>query len=129
MKKILYLDEARQHTLSAGPKHLMRLTPGRNEVEEDVFDAVMGVKDSRLEDMIKKGTIKVLGDTVDISKMNVKKALEIVELETTVDGLGDLRAQEDSRKDSRKTILEAIDARIEIIEAANDAGGDDDDED
>jgi len=121
MSKILYLDEARQHTLSAGPEHLLRLVPGRNVVEDETFEAVLGSrardeKTSRLEDMIEKGIITVAGDTVDISKMKVPEALNTIELETTAEGLYDLLQQEEDRKDTRKTVVEAITAAIESIE-------------
>lgn len=121
MSKILYLDEARQHTLSAGPKHLLRLVPGRNVVEDETFEAVLnskakGEKTSRLEDMIDRGIITVAGETVDISKMKVPEALDLIELETTVEGMTDLLDQENGRKDPRKTVVSAIEAAIEEIE-------------
>jgi hypothetical protein len=121
MSKILYLDEARQHTLSAGPKHLMRLVPGRNVVDDEVYDAVLnsmakGEKTSRLQDMIDSGVIKVAGETVDISKMKMPEALYTIELETTVEGLDDLLEQEQGRKDPRKTIVSAIESAIDAID-------------
>lgn len=120
MSKILYLDEARQHTLSAGPKHLLRLVPGRNVVDDEIFDEVLNSrakdeKTSRLEDMIEKGTIKVAGETVDISKMLVPDALGTIELETTIEGLDDLLDQENGRKDPRKTVVSAIEQAIDGI--------------
>lgn len=123
MSKILYLDEARQHTLSAGPNHLLRLLPGRNVVDDDLFDAVLntvGKKEkgpTQLQQMIDKGTVKVTGETVDITKMNANKALEIIELETEVEGLEDLLTQESGKKKPRKTIVEAIEGKIELIES------------
>ncbi len=124
MSKILYLDEARQHTLSAGSEHLMRLVPGRNVVDDGVFNAVLNDvgKDangkrgiSRLQNMIDDGTIKVAGETVDISKMKVSEALNLVELETTEVGLNDLIDQENASVKPRKTVVEALAAKLESI--------------
>ena len=125
MSKILYLDEARQHTLSAGPTHLMRLVPGRNVVEDDVFDAVLNSPgkgpdgkngQSMLQTMIDNGTVKVAGETVDISKMKVPEALDLIELEATEDGLNDLLSQENSQAKPRKTIVEAIEGQLDRIQ-------------
>lgn len=124
-KKILYLDEARQHTLSAGPQQLLRLVPGRNVVDEDLFEAVLnsGVEDkdtgemlpSMLQDMIDEGKVVVKGEKVNIGKMNVKNSLETIELEATEDGLEDLLVQETAKKDPRKTVVKAIEDRLDAI--------------
>lgn len=127
MSKVLYLDEVRSHTLSAGPKHLMRLVPGRNVIEDEVFDAVLNAvsKDTkgketpnRLQEMMDKGTIRVVGESVDITKMKAVDAMELIELEATEDGLTDLLEQESSKPKPRKTIVEAIEGKLESIEKA-----------
>ena len=133
MSKVLYLDEARQHTLSAGPTNMIRLTPGRNVIEDDDYEAVLNCRSknnpkekSRLEEMIDAGTIRVIGDAVDISKMNARDAFELVELEATEEGLLDLHDQESGGK-ARSTVLKAIEGRMDAIDKANKTTAKDDD--
>lgn len=129
MSKVLYLDEKRQHTLSAGAKQLMRLIPGRNVVDDDLFDAVLnsGIdgQPSQLEVMIDERKIIVKADTIDISKKKVPEAIELVELETTEEGLQDLLSQENTRKDPRKTVMNAINDRLEAIQNPTDSSDQD----
>lgn len=131
MSQVLYLDEARQHTLSAGPTNMIRLVPGRNVVDDDDFEAVMdsGTDESpsRLKIMIEEGIIKVAGNSVDITKKNVKDALELIEMEATEEGLKDLLVQETSSKKTRKTIVKAINERMDSIENASDDENENDD--
>lgn len=119
MSKVLHLNEARQHTLSAGPKHLLRLVPGRNVVDDELFEAVLagGKKEkvSRLQEMIDAGIVKVHGESLDITKMKAEEAIDVVELETTVEGLEDLLTQEESNKKPRKSVVEAIEAKLDSI--------------
>lgn len=130
MSKVLYLNEARQHTLSAGPKNLIRLTPGRNVVEDDDYEAVIKCKTkdgdgkelpNRLQELIDDGIVKVVGESVNIKNMAVPEALEIVELETSEEGLLDLLDQENTGKKTRKTIVKAIEAKMDAIDKANKA--------
>lgn len=129
MSKVLYLDEERQHTLSAGAKQLMRLIPGRNVVDDDLFDAVLnsGIdgKPSQLKVMIDERKIVVKADTVDISKKKVPEAIELAELEVTEEGLQDLLSQENTRKDPRKTVMNAINDRLEAIQNPTDSSDQD----
>jgi len=122
MSKILHLNEARQHTLSAGPKHLLRLVPGRNIVDDKIFDAVFNggekEKTTRLQSMIEDGTVVVHGETLDITKMKIKDAVALVEMETTIDGLEDLMGQEDAQKEPRKKVVKAIEIKIDAMLAA-----------
>lgn len=122
MSQVLYLDEARQHTLSAGPKNMIRLVPGRNVVEDEDFEAVMsaGTKEapSRLKSMIDDGLIRVVGESVNIANVSAKEALDIIELEVSTSGLQDLLDQENSAKKTRKTLVKAIEDRIEAIKNA-----------
>ncbi len=122
MSKVLHLNEARQHTLSAGPKHLLRLVPGRNVVEDDIYDAVLkgGKKEEKtqLASMIEDGVVVVHGDTLNITKMKIKEAISIVEMEADIDGLEDLMAQEDSLDKPRKKVVDAINVKIDAILAA-----------
>ncbi len=134
MSKVIYLDEARQHTLSAGATNMIRLTPGRNVIDDDDYEAVLNSRDkskpnakSRLEEMIDAGTIRVVGDTIDIRKMTAKDALELVELEVTEDGLMDLHDQESNGK-SRPTILKAIESKMDSIDEASKAAAEGDNE-
>lgn len=130
MSKVLYYNEARQHTLSAGPKNLIRLVPGRNVIDDKDYEAVLGcgtrAKPSRLSIMIEEGIVKVAGDSVDITKLNVNKALELVEMEATEEGLKDLLLQENSSNKTRKTVVKAIDQRMDEIENAENEGDNDD---
>lgn len=122
MSKILYLDEARQHTLSAGPTHLLRLLPGRNVVNEELYETVLNSgskeKPSRLQEMIETGTVVVHGESLDITKMKVKKIIDIIELETTVEALEDLLTQEIEQKKPRQSVVDAIETKIDVITQA-----------
>ncbi len=128
MSKILHLNEARQHTLSAGPKHLLRLVPGRNIVDDKIFDAVFNgsekEKTTRLQSMIEDGTVVVHGETLDITKMKIKHEVALVEMETTIDGLEDLMGQEDAQKEPRKKVVKAIEIKIDAMLAAEAAPAD-----
>lgn len=126
MSKILYLDEARSHTLSAGPSHLLRLNPGRNVVEDEVFEEVLKARgkdkkgkpnpSSALEDLIEEGKVKVVGETLDITTMTVNEALDFVEKEATEEGLLDLMEQESGKKKPRKQVVKAIEGLLDQIQ-------------
>ena len=101
---------------------MIRLIPGRNVVEDEDFDAVInaGSKDNpcRLQQMIDSGKIRVMGETVDITTMKVNDANDLVELESTEEGLLDLYEQESSSKKPRKTVIESIETKMDSIKKA-----------
>lgn len=119
--KILYLDEARQHTLSAGSSHLMRLNPGRNSVDDEVYDEV-SQKSKMFKTMVERGAIKVMGEALNTAKMSASRVIELIELETNVAGIDEILKQEQGRDNPRKTVLEAVEERRRVLIAAEGTG-------
>jgi uncharacterized protein YlzI (FlbEa/FlbD family) len=117
MSKVVYLNEARVHILTATPSHVMQLMPGRNVVEDDVFEQVEKHSDE-FRRMVEKEEIIVQGEAVNITKLSAAKAIQLIELETTVAGVEELLNQELGGEKSRKTVLEAAEAKIALIQQA-----------
>jgi hypothetical protein len=116
MSKIIYNNEARVHIFSAGQDELMRLYPGRNNVEDDIHAKIEKSSDS-FRQAIEDGTVTVVGDAIKMSALDQKQAIELVEMEATVDGVQELLKQE-SRGKKRKPVIEAATAKITAIKQA-----------
>jgi Arc/MetJ family transcription regulator len=117
MSRIVYLNEARVHILTATAAHVMQLQPGRNVVDDEVFNQVEK-HSPEFRDMVEKELIIVQGEAVDITKLSAAKAIQLIELESTVAGVEDLLDQELKSEKSRKTVLEAAEAKITAIKQA-----------
>jgi len=117
MSRIVYLNEARVHILTATAAHVMQLQPGRNVVDDEVFNQVEKHSDE-FRSMVEKELIIVQGEAVDITKLSAAKAIQLIELESTVAGVDELLNQELKNEKSRKTVLEAAEAKIEAIKLA-----------
>lgn len=124
MTVIVYLNEARQHTFSAGPKHLMRLNPGSNIVDENDLKQCMKHSES-LKSMVENDVVVVHGNEVDPRKMKVPEVLQLVDMETTVEGLFVLLEKENEKDKPRSTIIDAIEAKIQHIESGLESGATD----
>lgn len=120
MKIVVYLDEARQHSFSALPTQVLMLNPGRNVVDSELLESVSNAENGENEftRAVESGVVTIHGDRVDITKKDVKAALELIELETTVEGVQELLDQENSAKKPRKSVVEAAGAKISSITEA-----------
>jgi hypothetical protein len=118
--KIVYLNEERQHTLTGRIDERMVLNPGRNIVDDKLFDAVIKADKGKnqLTSMIDTGLITVHEEGVDITKMPTKEAISTIELETTADGVQELLDQEQARTTPRDKVIEAATAKIDAIRSA-----------
>jgi hypothetical protein len=116
MSKIIYNNEARVHIFSSGQDELMRLYPGRNNVEDDIHAKIEKASES-FRQAIEDGTVTVIGDAIKMSALDQKQAIELVEMEATVDGVQELLKQE-SRGKKRKPVIEAATAKITAIKQA-----------
>ncbi len=127
---LVYYKGANQHTVSAGPKHRIRLNPGKNVVDDDLWNAVLAASEKEhatskpggtrygLKPMIDKGLILVVeGDKVtentmvDLTKLTKEDALHIVENEVSTDNLAIMLEQEKTGK-KRKQVLNAIETAV-----------------
>lgn len=124
--RIVVLEEARQHTLSAGPAHMMRLNPGRNIVDETVYQRVSSTSET-FKALVSAGKIVVKGESIDLKKMNAAEAIETIEAETTVEGVDELMETEMKDGRPRKTVVEAAESWKAVLEETG--GGDPADDD
>jgi len=128
----VYYKGANQHSVSAGPKFRVVLNPGRNEVDDNVWAAI----EKTAKDLNEKGGITRLkkegmilvfkteaehdaamsgdAEVLDISEMNQKNAIEVVDAEVSDENLLDFIDQETNGK-KREKVLEAINARIDLL--------------
>ena len=118
MSKVVYLNEARVHILTATAAHVMQLQPGRNVVDDEVFEQVEKHSDE-FKRMVEKEEIIVQGEAVNITKLSAAKAITLIELESTIAGVEELLNQELGSDKSRKTVLEAAEAKIAAIQQAD----------
>lgn len=116
--KVIYLNVPHVEIFTAGPNEVVQLLPGRNVIDDDVYEKVLNAKDSALAAAIARQDVIVEGDRVDITKMGVQKAVGLIELETTIAGVEDLLNQEMNTQKPRKTITDAAVAKIEAIKKA-----------
>jgi len=122
MPKIIYLNEARQISLSSDYEHIMMLNPGRNVVPDHIYEAVSkgvkGDKENQFQKAVDEERIVVQGDKLDITALNSQKALKVIDLETTVDGVQELLTQETQATKPRQNVMDAAAAKIEAITEA-----------
>lgn len=123
MSKTLYLNEARIHTFTGNAQEALKLVPGRNTVEEKLYEAVRG-KSKAFKEACEDGTILVQGAKLNVPKMKAEQVAKLIELETTVDGVQDIMDQEEESPRPRVGVMKAGATKIEAIEKAlEDAGG------
>lgn len=124
MSKVLNYDGLNTHTVSAGPDALLRLVPGANTVDDDVFDKLMDKKKGSegFQCLIEDDIVTVLNDNavsedggVVISKANVKDAKSIIDAEIDVDVLNGYLEEENTSSKPRKSVVEHIEAQIEKL--------------
>lgn len=118
MQKVLYLNEPRMHTLTGKPNEQMRLVPGRNIVDGELFSAIRKSSKS-FKSMCEDGTILVQGETVDIDKMDVPGALKVIDMETSVEAIEELIDQENKREKPRKSLIKAAKEKMSAIMEAD----------
>lgn len=132
-KCVIVFNEAREHTLSAGPGVSLRLIPGKNTcLLSEVEKVAEGNKS--FQNMMDEGVIEVLDDVaiktdaagnieVDITKVSVKEAKSIIEAEADLDVLAKYMNQETEAGDTegRPGVVKAIDAQIEELVKAEEA--------
>lgn len=114
MNVIVYLNEARLHTFTGLEAERLLLRPGRNIVDAALFDVVKKKSES-LQDAIEMGVVVPEGTRVDITKMDIKKAIQTLEMEVSIEGVKELADQEAARKPPRKQIMEAATAKIDAL--------------
>jgi hypothetical protein len=117
-QQVVYLNEARVHSFTGGPEEVVMLRPGRNLIPEAVLLAVRDKSDT-MRDMIEAGTVIMEGNRVDVTKMDVKRAVNTIEMETTIAGVQDLLDQEIATKKPRKMVVDSAKAKIIAIQEAD----------
>lgn len=133
----VYLNEERSHSVSAGPKDLVRLIPGRNTVDADVWkriEAAAGEEEKKtkreasLYFMKRKQLIQVMGEgEFNITELSLPDAMDAIEKETTVAGLRELLDQEQAKKSrARKTVVDVISNRIDELTMEPESSDDED---
>jgi hypothetical protein len=129
---VVYNNEPRVNTLTAGADTEMMLVPGRNVVDEDVLEAIKAesVKYSQrrkkkgepqvdaFQHFVDTGVIVIHGVGVNIKGMSVTDALKAIEMETTVEGVEEFLEQENSLKKPRDVVRNAAQSKIEAIKEA-----------
>jgi len=132
-KCVIVFNEAREHTLSAGPGVSLRLIPGKNTcLLADVEKVAEGNKSFK--NMMDDGVIEVLDDVVittdaagnivvDVSKMSVKEAKSVIEAEADLDVLANYMNQETEagNADGRPGVVKAIETQTEALIDAEEA--------
>src|SRR4030065_1088474 len=106
MSRIVYLNEPPVPLLTATAAHVMQLQPGRNVVDDEVFNQVEKHSDE-FRSMVEKELIIVQGEAVDITKLSAAKAIQLIELESTVAGVDELLNQELKNEKARNTWRES----------------------
>jgi hypothetical protein len=108
-----YVDEKK------GVKYF-KFVPGRNEVEKNVWDAILKYNGSRFDHygrFLRPLNEEAAGDgDINYAALNVKELSELIENTMDIDQLGAIEAAEKSReKGERKTVLKEIEKQIEAI--------------
>lgn len=142
-KILINYKGANQETVSAGPRDLVRLNPGVNSVDADVWDRIIkSAENERKSSKVKtpKGGVLYLMDNdlvsvvpavgsdggtggaggnglADVTKLNVKDGIEVVNACADIGTLNTyLTAEKGSQ--NRATLVKAIDNQIEALETA-----------
>lgn len=111
---VVYLDEARVHTFTGKRDQEIMLRPGRNVVDSEMLDAV-SKKNEQLKELVESGVVTIAGDRVDITTMDSKRAVQVIDMETTVDGVKELLDQELKAEKPRKPVVAAAKVKITAI--------------
>lgn len=119
MQQIIYLNEARQHTFTSD-KSRLSLNPGRNLVDDEIYrDIAQGLcKSDSFNTLVDNGIIIVQGEKIDITKLSKAKAIDLIELETTIEGVMELLDQERSSAKPRENAIKFAEAKIDAIRQA-----------
>lgn len=128
---IIMHNGANIESVSAGPKDLVRLVPGSNDVDDEVWGRIVEAAEDEATNkksktkggvlfLLETGVIKEIDDVVsgvaDVSKMNVKEAVEVVNSEIDLDNLNKMLAIENNLKSPRKGVVDALKNQIELVE-------------
>lgn len=124
-------------SVSAGPKDLVRLIPGSNKVDDDVWGRIMDAAKTEAKNAKSKtkgGVLYLLENKVimevaedetgiaGITNMNASDAIDVVSNEIDLDNLNKMLAAENSAK-GRAGVVKAINKQIETVEQAIAAEG------
>lgn len=122
--KIVNYDGVNTHSVSAGPKAFVRLVPGRNEIEDAVFDKLMAKKNGSegFQHLCNENIVTIIDDKavsddgeLIISQVAVKDAKSIIEGEIDIDTLNGYLEEENTAEKPRPSILKAITEQIEKL--------------
>lgn len=127
-KCCIVFNEAREHTLTAGPKDILRLIPGKNIVSMAVVDKV-SKGNKEYQTMIDNGMLEVLpseavrtdpetgNGAVDITQLSGKEVKDLVSSEVSLDTLQEYLATEEQHG-NRENVKGVIQKQIDVIQAA-----------
>lgn len=122
--KIVNYDGVNTHSVSAGPKAFVRLVPGRNEIDDAVFDKLMAKKNGSegFQHLCNENIVTVIDDKavsddgdLIISQVSTKDAKSIIEGELDLDVLNGYLEEENTSEKPRPSILKSITQQIEKL--------------
>jgi len=133
MSKVLNYDGLNTHTVSAGPDALVRLVPGRNVIDDEVFKKLTDKKKGSegFCCLMEEGIVTVLdgkavgteSGEVLMNMLKGKEAASIIEGELDLEVLNKYKAQEEGNG-NRVSIIKQIDAQLEKLDTENKASDD-----
>lgn len=123
---VIIYDKANTLNLSYADKNgaiqYKLFVPGRNEVESEVWAAIVKANEKRFDHygrFLRPLDEKAAGDDgIDYAALSVKDLSELIENTMDIDQLGDIEAAEKSReKGERKSVLKEIEKQIDTLSA------------